>query len=109
MNFFFALFCTIIVTVNSSQIESQLIKDRLKNYDPLSRPVREEWSCVNVTMQISLHQLVEVNERKNCIESKIQLTLFWKDEHLAWDPRKFGNISQVTIYIPIPCFIANCS
>ena len=42
---------------------------------------------------------LEVNEKKNYMESEIQLNLYWKDESLSWVPNQFGNISMVNIYL----------
>ncbi|KAM9817564.1 neuronal acetylcholine receptor subunit beta-4 [Neosynchiropus ocellatus] len=69
-------------------------KDR---YNPLIRPAMNRTERVAVKLQMSLAQLISVNEREQFMTTNIWLTQRWMDYRLAWDPAKYEGIKKLCI------------
>ncbi|XP_033847034.2 neuronal acetylcholine receptor subunit beta-4 [Periophthalmus magnuspinnatus] len=69
-------------------------KDR---YNPLIRPAVNRTERVTVKLQVSLAQLISVNEREQIMTTNVWLTQHWVDYRLAWDPSKYEGIDKLRI------------
>uniref|UniRef100_A0A672IL64 Cholinergic receptor, nicotinic, beta 4 (neuronal) n=1 Tax=Salarias fasciatus TaxID=181472 RepID=A0A672IL64_SALFA len=71
-------------------------KDR---YNPLIRPAVNRTERVTVKLQVSLAQLISVNEREQIMTTNVWLTQVsdWVDYRLSWDPAKYEGIDKLRI------------
>ncbi|KAM8876694.1 neuronal acetylcholine receptor subunit beta-4 [Synchiropus picturatus] len=69
-------------------------KDR---YNPLIRPATNRTERVTVKLQVSLAQLISVNEREQIMTTNLWLTQHWVDYRLSWDPAKYEGIDKLRI------------
>ncbi|XP_041850165.1 neuronal acetylcholine receptor subunit beta-4 isoform X2 [Melanotaenia boesemani] len=95
--YFFAL----IHCSTSAESEERLMNWLLgKNrYNPLIRPAVNRTERVTVKLQVSLAQLISVNEREQIMTTNVWLTQHWVDYRLSWDPAKYDGIDKLRI----PC------
>uniref|UniRef100_A0A8C9XZW6 Cholinergic receptor nicotinic beta 4 subunit n=1 Tax=Sander lucioperca TaxID=283035 RepID=A0A8C9XZW6_SANLU len=71
-----------------------LRKDR---YNLLIRPAVNRTERVPVKLQVSLAQLISVNEREQIMTTNVWLTQHWVDYRLSWDPAKYEGIDKLRI------------
>jgi hypothetical protein len=56
------------ICVNQGGIhQKRLLETLFKNYNPLERPVQDEMQQLNVSIGMSLQQIVDVDEKKQTI------------------------------------------
>ncbi|XP_037553487.1 neuronal acetylcholine receptor subunit beta-4 [Nematolebias whitei] len=66
-------------------------------YNPLIRPAVNRTERVTVKIQVSLAQLISVNEREQIMTTNVWLTQHWVDYRLSWDPAKYEGIDKLRI------------
>ncbi|XP_061669743.1 neuronal acetylcholine receptor subunit beta-4 isoform X2 [Syngnathoides biaculeatus] len=66
-------------------------------YNPLIRPAVNLSERVTVKLQVSLAQLISVNEREQFMTTNVWLTQHWVDYRLSWDPAKYEGIDKLRI------------
>ncbi|XP_031704167.1 neuronal acetylcholine receptor subunit beta-4 [Anarrhichthys ocellatus] len=66
-------------------------------YNPLIRPAVNRTERVPVKLQVSLAQLISVNEREQIMTTNVWLTQHWVDYRLSWDPAKYEGIDKLRI------------
>ncbi|KAM6980016.1 neuronal acetylcholine receptor subunit beta-4 [Aplochiton taeniatus] len=69
-------------------------KDR---YNKLIRPAINRTERVVVKLQVSLAQLISVNEREQIMTTNVWLTQHWVDYRLSWDPSQYEGIDKLRI------------
>ncbi|XP_035700180.1 neuronal acetylcholine receptor subunit alpha-10-like [Branchiostoma floridae] len=70
----------------------------LANYDNSLRPVKFASTPVNVAVDISLRQIIELAEKAQAFRINIWLRLYWEDEYLTWNASKHGGVDSLTIH-----------
>ncbi|XP_063045969.1 neuronal acetylcholine receptor subunit beta-4 [Engraulis encrasicolus] len=76
------------------------LMNRLLNetrYNKLIRPAINRTERVTVRLQVSLAQLISVNERDQVMTTNVWLTQNWEDYRLSWDPAKYEGIDKLRI------------
>uniref|UniRef100_A0A1A8I7Q3 Cholinergic receptor, nicotinic, beta 4 (Neuronal) n=2 Tax=Nothobranchius kuhntae TaxID=321403 RepID=A0A1A8I7Q3_NOTKU len=68
-----------------------------ERYNPLIRPAVNRSERVTVTIQVSLAQLISVNEREQIMTTNVWLTQHWVDYRLSWDPARYEGIDKLRI------------
>uniref|UniRef100_A0A3Q3VI08 Uncharacterized protein n=1 Tax=Mola mola TaxID=94237 RepID=A0A3Q3VI08_MOLML len=66
-------------------------------YNPLIRPAANRTERVTVKLQVSLAQLISVNEREQIMTTNVWLTQHWVDYRLSWDPATYEGIDKLRI------------
>ncbi|KAL1007189.1 hypothetical protein UPYG_G00083240 [Umbra pygmaea] len=94
-----ACFFTFIRCVSCADSEERLMnwllgKDR---YNKLIRPAVNRTERVTVKLQVSLAQLISVNEREQIMTTNVWLTQHWDDYRLSWDPSQYDGIDKLRI------------
>ncbi|KAJ8247952.1 hypothetical protein GJAV_G00252490 [Gymnothorax javanicus] len=69
-------------------------KDR---YNKLIRPAINRTEHVTIKLQVSLAQLISVNEREQIMTTNVWLTQHWVDYRLSWDPSEYDGIDKLRI------------
>ncbi|KAM9366135.1 neuronal acetylcholine receptor subunit beta-4 [Symphorus nematophorus] len=94
-----AYFFSLIHCNSCADSEERLMNMLLgKNrYNPLIRPAINRTERVTVKLQVSLAQLISVNEREQIMTTNVWLTQHWVDYRLSWDPAKYEGIDKLRI------------
>ncbi|XP_075432160.1 neuronal acetylcholine receptor subunit beta-4 isoform X1 [Ascaphus truei] len=71
-----------------------LNKDR---YNKLIRPAFNNTQRVSIVLQVSLAQLISVNEREQIMTTNVWLKQEWADYRLTWDPAEYDGIRKLRI------------
>ncbi|XP_036399304.1 neuronal acetylcholine receptor subunit beta-4-like [Megalops cyprinoides] len=92
-------FITLIQSGSCADSEERLMnwllgKDR---YNKLIRPAINRTERVTVKLQVSLAQLISVNEREQIMTTNVWLTQHWIDYRLSWDPSEYDGIDKLRI------------
>ncbi|CAH3126205.1 unnamed protein product, partial [Porites lobata] len=82
----------------SDGIEARLRKKLFgSGYDPELRPVMNQSDKVTVTLGVSLHQIIEVNEKNQFITVSLWVRQIWFDPFLTWNESEYAGIKQINI------------
>ncbi|XP_048579778.1 neuronal acetylcholine receptor subunit alpha-4 isoform X2 [Nematostella vectensis] len=77
--------------------ENKLLKDLFSNYNPSVRPVLKATSSVTVQLGVSLHQIIDLDERNQILISNLWVRQKWNNPLLTWDPTHFGNLTSINV------------
>uniref|UniRef100_A0A668AI67 Cholinergic receptor nicotinic beta 4 subunit n=1 Tax=Myripristis murdjan TaxID=586833 RepID=A0A668AI67_9TELE len=93
------LFCFFLITYGSADSEERLMNWLLgkERYNKLIRPAINRTERVTVKLQVSLAQLISVNEREQIMTTNVWLTQHWVDYRLSWDPSAYEGIDKLRI------------
>ncbi|XP_026143957.1 neuronal acetylcholine receptor subunit beta-4-like [Carassius auratus] len=68
-----------------------------ERYNKLIRPAVNRAERVTVLLQVSLAQLISVNEIKQIMTTNVWITQNWNDYRLSWDPAEYEGIDKLRI------------
>ncbi|KAI9553855.1 hypothetical protein GHT06_019125 [Daphnia sinensis] len=91
------LFVLLPEAVHSDLNEYRLLRHLMENYDSNARPVANSTKALQVVFGMSLHLLIDVDERNQILTTNCWLTQKWNDSHLTWNASDFGGIHVVRI------------
>ncbi|XP_050034785.1 neuronal acetylcholine receptor subunit alpha-10-like [Dermacentor andersoni] len=77
--------------------EYRLTRYLMSNYDPAVRPSFNSSLSLRVDLDLSLLQLLDVDEKSQTISTNCRLTQRWTDAHLKWNASDFGGIGVLRI------------
>ncbi|KAE8617021.1 hypothetical protein XENTR_v10008954 [Xenopus tropicalis] len=80
-----------------SNVEHRLYEDLLKSYNPYIRPVMNVSDPVILHFEVSMSQLVKVDEVNQIMETNLWLRHLWNDYKLKWNPSDYGGIEFLRI------------
>lgn len=75
-------------------MDTLLKKDR---YNKLIRPAYNNTQRVSILLQLSLAQLISVNEREQIMTTNVWLNQEWADYRLTWNPAEYDGIRKLRI------------
>ncbi|TRY69126.1 hypothetical protein TCAL_12201 [Tigriopus californicus] len=87
---FFPLVC-------AGEQEYRLTKYLMSNYERSVRPVAQSATPINVLFDVSIHQIIDVDEKNQILTTNCWITHIWNDSHLTWNASDFGNVSTVRL------------
>lgn len=107
LNFLFV--CFLHSTTGISFLEEKRLRDDLfLNYSKEIRPVLDLNNQIGITALLTIYSLYELNLDKGHLVTRASLGLFWRDEHLNWEPKNYGNITSIYLdskYVWMPNII----
>jgi len=77
--------------------EYRLTKYLLSNYEQSVRPVENSSLPLTVEFSVSLHQIVDVDEKNQILTTNCWLTQVWNDTHLTWNYSDFGGVRNIRL------------
>uniref|UniRef100_T1J4J6 Neurotransmitter-gated ion-channel ligand-binding domain-containing protein n=1 Tax=Strigamia maritima TaxID=126957 RepID=T1J4J6_STRMM len=77
--------------------EYRLTRYLMANYDAAVRPSHNATESLQVVFGISLHHIIDVDEKNQILTTNCWLTQVWTDAHLKWNSTDFGGIKVVRI------------
>ncbi|NXE03050.1 ACH10 protein, partial [Chaetorhynchus papuensis] len=75
----------------------KLLHDLFANYSSALRPVEDTDRALNVTLQVTLSQIIDMDERNQVLTSYLWVRQTWLDAHLTWDKDGYGGIDSIRI------------
>ncbi|XP_045173928.2 acetylcholine receptor subunit alpha-1-B-like [Mercenaria mercenaria] len=91
----FIQYCGQISCLNLS--EANLHKDLFSDYNPNVMPQENKSVPVNVTLDMYLMSIDNVDEKRQTITIKAFLEIKWRDAFLTWDPMKYPGVSVISV------------
>ncbi|XP_060116242.1 neuronal acetylcholine receptor subunit beta-4 [Heteronotia binoei] len=97
--FFFAVIASCIHGSDMADAEERLMNHLLNSsrYNNLIRPAFNSSQLVVIELQVSLAQLINVNEREQIMTTNVWLNQEWTDYRLAWEPSDYEGINKLRI------------
>ncbi|NWS47539.1 ACH10 protein, partial [Probosciger aterrimus] len=79
------------------RVAQKLLHDLFANYSSALRPVEDTDRALNVTLQVTLSQIIDMDERNQVLTSYLWVRQAWLDAHLTWDKDAYGSIDSIRI------------
>jgi len=77
--------------------ERQLTGELLQEYSPTARPVKNDSDAVEVSLGLTMQQLLDVDTHAQTMTGIYWLNLEWMDEYLVWDREKYGGLRDIRL------------
>nr|XP_035925145.1 acetylcholine receptor subunit gamma isoform X2 [Halichoerus grypus] len=71
--------------------EERLLGDLMHNYNPHLRPAERDSDVVNVSLKLTLTNLISLNEREEALTTNVWIEM-WCDYRLRWDPQDYEGL-----------------
>uniref|UniRef100_A0A674IKB5 Cholinergic receptor nicotinic alpha 10 subunit n=1 Tax=Terrapene triunguis TaxID=2587831 RepID=A0A674IKB5_9SAUR len=75
----------------------KLLHDLFANYSNALRPVEDTDRALNVTLQITLSQIIDMDERNQVLTAYLWIRQVWVDAYLTWDKDDYDGIDTIRI------------
>ncbi|KAK2500904.1 hypothetical protein MC885_018116 [Smutsia gigantea] len=62
------------------------------NYNPHLRPAERDSDVVNVSLKLTLTNLISLNEREEALTTNVWIEMQWCDYRLRWDPQDYEGL-----------------
>ncbi|XP_077008178.1 acetylcholine receptor subunit gamma [Tamandua tetradactyla] len=72
--------------------EERLLADLMRSYDPHLRPAERDEDVVNVSLKLTLTNLISLNEREEALTTNVWIEMQWCDYRLRWDPQDYEGL-----------------
>nr|XP_020028390.1 acetylcholine receptor subunit gamma isoform X2 [Castor canadensis] len=72
--------------------EERLLADLMSSYDPHLRPAERDSDVVNVSLKLTLTNLISLNEREEALTTNVWIEMQWCDYRLRWDPQDYEGL-----------------
>ncbi|KAM4709404.1 neuronal acetylcholine receptor subunit alpha-7-like [Discoglossus pictus] len=86
------LFLTFLRDSHQGEYQRKLYRDLLRNYNRLERPVVNDSQPLLVELQLSLLQIIDVDEKNQVLITNAWLQIYWNDFYLTWDQSEFPGV-----------------
>ncbi|KAL0974088.1 hypothetical protein UPYG_G00215240 [Umbra pygmaea] len=75
----------------------QLLTDLMENYSNALRPVEDTDKALNVTLQITLSQIKDMDERNQVLIAYLWIRQTWHDAYLRWNKDDYDGLEVIRI------------
>ncbi|XP_005082298.1 acetylcholine receptor subunit gamma isoform X2 [Mesocricetus auratus] len=86
------LLLAICLGAQSINQEERLLADLMRNYNPHLRPAEHDSDIVNVSLKLTLTNLISLNEREEALTTNVWIEMQWCDYRLRWDPQDYEGL-----------------
>merc|ERR1719206_469701 len=97
------IFSILVITIAWLQgslalsFEKRLTMELVKNYSTSARPLKNDSKPVEVTLGLTMNQLLDVDTNVGTMTGLYWFNLEWKDEYLVWDEAKNGGLKDLRL------------
>ncbi|XP_063915330.1 neuronal acetylcholine receptor subunit alpha-10-like [Zophobas morio] len=91
------MFLTVLRGCQADENEARLMRHLMANYDAAVRPVENSSLPLTVIFGISLHHIIDVDEKNQILTTNCWITQAWIDHHLRWNSSEFAGIKVIRI------------
>ncbi|KAF7668013.1 hypothetical protein LDENG_00036960 [Lucifuga dentata] len=75
----------------------KLLNDLMENYSSALRPVEDTDKSLNVTLQITLSQIKDMDERNQVLIAYLWIRQTWHDAYLKWNKEDYDGLEVIRI------------
>ncbi|TKS83434.1 Neuronal acetylcholine receptor subunit alpha-9 [Collichthys lucidus] len=75
----------------------KLMNDLFSNYTNALRPVEDTDHIINVTLQITLSQIIDMDERNQILTTYLWIRQIWMDAYLTWKKEDYDGLDTIRI------------
>ncbi|XP_073517219.1 neuronal acetylcholine receptor subunit alpha-10 isoform X1 [Phyllobates terribilis] len=75
----------------------KLMNDLFANYSNALRPVEDMDKAMNVTLQITLSQIIDMDERNQILMAYLWIRQVWFDAYLRWNKEDYDGLDTIRI------------
>ncbi|XP_056456674.1 neuronal acetylcholine receptor subunit alpha-9-II [Gadus chalcogrammus] len=75
----------------------KLLGDLMEDYSNALRPVEDTDKALNVTLQITLSQIKDMDERNQVLIAYLWIRLTWNDAYLKWNKEDYDGLEVIRI------------
>ncbi|XP_068600247.1 neuronal acetylcholine receptor subunit alpha-10-like [Brachionichthys hirsutus] len=75
----------------------KLMTDLFSNYTNALRPVEDTDHIINVTLQITLSQIIDMDERNQILTTYLWVRQVWMDSYLTWKKEDYDGLDAIRI------------
>ncbi|XP_011885201.1 PREDICTED: neuronal acetylcholine receptor subunit alpha-3-like [Cercocebus atys] len=84
------LLLSLLPVARASEAEHRLFERLFEDYNEIIRPVANVSDPVIIHFEVSMSQLVKVDEVNQIMETNLWLKQIWNDYKLKWNPSDYG-------------------
>uniref|UniRef100_A0A3B4ASR4 Cholinergic receptor, nicotinic, alpha 10a n=1 Tax=Periophthalmus magnuspinnatus TaxID=409849 RepID=A0A3B4ASR4_9GOBI len=78
-------------------LNQQLFRDLFVNYTSALRPVDNTEHAINVTLQVTLSQIIDMDERNQILTLYLWVRQVWMDSFLTWSKDAYDGLDSISI------------
>ncbi|NXP53182.1 ACHG protein, partial [Heliornis fulica] len=93
----FLLALCALAGVDCKNQEEKLLQDLMTNYNRHLRPAVRGDQVIDVTLKLTLTNLISLNEREETLTTNVWIEMQWSDYRLRWDPENYDNIQLLRV------------
>uniref|UniRef100_A0A8C6WER9 Cholinergic receptor, nicotinic, alpha 9 n=1 Tax=Neogobius melanostomus TaxID=47308 RepID=A0A8C6WER9_9GOBI len=75
----------------------KLLNDLMEGYSNALRPVEDTDSALNVSLQITLSQIKDMDERNQVLTTYLWIRQVWHDAYLKWNKEDYDDLEMINI------------
>uniref|UniRef100_A0A8C5S3U7 Neuronal acetylcholine receptor subunit alpha-10 n=1 Tax=Laticauda laticaudata TaxID=8630 RepID=A0A8C5S3U7_LATLA len=79
------------------KVAYQLLHQLFANYSSALRPAEDTEQALNVTLQVTLSQIIDMDERNQILTTYLWIRQVWVDAYLSWDKEDYSGIDSIQI------------
>ncbi|XP_051922149.1 neuronal acetylcholine receptor subunit alpha-7-like isoform X1 [Hippocampus zosterae] len=72
-----------------------LLRELLRDYNPMERPVANDSESLTVHFSITLMQVMDVDEKNQILTTNIWLQMQWYDHYLQWNQSEYPGVKNL--------------
>uniref|UniRef100_H0VC51 Neuronal acetylcholine receptor subunit alpha-9 n=1 Tax=Cavia porcellus TaxID=10141 RepID=H0VC51_CAVPO len=85
------------VETANGRYAQKLFNDLFEDYSNALRPVEDTDKVLNVTLQITLSQIKDMDERNQILTAYLWIRQIWHDAYLTWDREQYDGLDSIRI------------
>ncbi|XP_074992485.1 neuronal acetylcholine receptor subunit alpha-7-like [Calonectris borealis] len=90
-----SLFLSFFKVSQQGESQRRLYRELLRNYNRLERPVVNDSQPLVVELQLSLLQIIDVDEKNQVLITNAWLQMSWVDVYLSWDQYEYPGVQNL--------------
>ncbi|XP_051254352.1 neuronal acetylcholine receptor subunit alpha-10a [Dicentrarchus labrax] len=97
---FFLLLCVSVLPTcwcAHGKYAQKLLNDLFTNYTSALRPVEDTNNILNVTLQVTLSQIIDMDERNQILTAYLWIRQVWVDAYLKWNKDDYDGLDTIRI------------
>ncbi|XP_053712951.1 neuronal acetylcholine receptor subunit alpha-9-I-like [Synchiropus splendidus] len=79
------------------QYARKLLSDLMEDYSNALRPVEDTDDALNVSLQITLSQIKDMDERNQVLTTYLWIRQAWNDAYLKWNKEDYDDLEMINI------------
>uniref|UniRef100_A0A3Q0RRH9 Uncharacterized protein n=1 Tax=Amphilophus citrinellus TaxID=61819 RepID=A0A3Q0RRH9_AMPCI len=91
----FSVFVTVLCLSVQGPYQRFLLKELLRDYNPMERPVANDSHTLTVQFSFTLMQVMDVDEKNQLLTTNAWLQMQWYDYYLQWNQSEYPGVKNL--------------